>query len=104
MAPKKYQLVGHMESERDESCSAYPSSGPEEVLALPPKLLFKKISYINLSYVFQSTKYVKYPTLSSLTVGMLSLPPDSDPSFRESVEPFFGPIIPSNMIPVTPKG
>ena len=35
---------------------------------------------------------------------MLSLPPDSDPSFRESVEPFFGPVIPSNMVPVNDKG
>ena len=31
---------------------------------------------------------------------MLSLPPDSDPSFRDSVEPFFGPVIPSNLVPV----
>lgn len=37
-------------------------------------------------------------------MGMLSLPPDSDPSFRESVEPFFGPVIPSNVVPVNDKG
>ena len=41
---------------------------------------------------------------SFISVGMLSLPPDSDPSFRESVEPFFGPVIPSNVVPVNDKG